>query len=381
MPSILAPRATAGYEARLTPPALARVWVAAGQPHETIAVPGVTLAPGEVLVAIELATICGSDVHTATGHRPGPAPSILGHEYVGRVVALGDESVRTVDGARLAVGDRIVWSIFASCGTCERCRGGSPQKCHDVRKYGHEKIAQHWELSGGFATHAHLLPGTAIVRVPDRMPAAAAAPAACGTATAWAAVEAADDIVPLHGAAAMVSGAGLIGLTAAAMLAARGARVVVVDPDPARRALALRFGATAAIAPGSPLVTVAALREHGMGEPSVVIEASGARAAVATALDVTATLGVVVLVGSVFPTEPVPLDPERIVRACLTVRGVHNYPPAALAAAVRFLDEHRTAHPFAELVGEVRGLSDLDGAIVAAAAPGSPVRIGIDPRR
>lgn len=376
---MLAPRTVAGYDAQLVPPAIARVWVGEGRPHETIAVPGVTLAPGEVLVRIELATVCGSDVHTVAGHRTGPAPSVLGHEYVGRVVAIGDDGVCATDGGVLHVGDRVVWSIFAACGECDRCDRGIPQKCRSVRKYGHERLAPRWELGGGFSTHAHLLAGTAIVRVRDRVPAAVAAPAACGAATAWAAVDAAAQSVQLDGAVMLVLGAGLIGLTASAMAAARGARVVVVDPDAGRRALALEFGAAAAVAP-APVALQDALRDLDACEPLAVIEASGARAAVAQAVSTAAVGGVVVLVGSVFPTEPVDLDPELLVRRCLTLRGVHNYPPAALVEAVRFLEAGFERHPFAALVGSVHPLSDLDAAIAAASVPGAPVRIGIDPR-
>ena len=66
--------------------------------------------------------------------------------------------------------------------------GGMPQKCRELRKYGHEKIAPRWELTGGFATHVHLRAGTAIVRVGEDLPASVLAPASCGTATAWAAL-------------------------------------------------------------------------------------------------------------------------------------------------------------------------------------------------
>ena len=76
----------------LRPPALAKVWTGVGAPFETMAVPGVVLGAGDVIVAVELATICGSDVHTVAGHRPAPTPLVLGHEYVGRIVAIGADN-------------------------------------------------------------------------------------------------------------------------------------------------------------------------------------------------------------------------------------------------------------------------------------------------
>ena len=350
----------------LRPSATAMVWLAPDRAHEAVAFVTVRLGPGDVLVEIELATICGSDVHTVHGDRSAPAPLVLGHEQLGRVVELGTGGPCALDGSLLAVGDRVLWSIAASCGSCDRCSGGLPQKCRTLRKYGHERMSDAWALSGGFATHAHVVAGTPIIRVPEDVPAAVLAPASCGTATAWAALAAAEAVRPLAGADVLISGAGLIGLTAAAMATDRGAVVTLVEPDPARRVLAERFGARAR------------RPEEEGGEFDVVLEASGARAAVGSALARAAVGGVVVLVGSVFPTEPVPLDPERVVRGLLTVRGVHNYAPEHLAAASAYLVDRWQAWPFAGLVGETVALADLDEGMRRAS--GGAVRVCVAPR-
>jgi putative phosphonate catabolism associated alcohol dehydrogenase len=340
--------------------ATAMVFRGPGTPHVPLAVPRVVLEAGELLVAVELATVCGSDVHTVAGARPGPTPSVLGHEFVGAVVAVGPSAPTAVDGTPLTVGDRVVWSLTASCAECDRCRRGLSQKCRDLRKYGHEAVAGHWELSGGFATHVHLRRGTAVVRIDERVPAAVMAPVTCGGATAWAAVRAAQEVVPLTGARVLVTGGGLIGLNACAMATDLGARVSVADPDPERRRLATDFGAH-----GSP-----------DGTYDVVIEASGARSAVAQALDVVDTGGVVVLVGSVLPTPAVDLDPERVVRGLLTVRGVHNYVPADLAGACTWAQDRSAVYPLADLVGATYPLRDLD---LALARSGDAVRVAVDP--
>jgi putative phosphonate catabolism associated alcohol dehydrogenase len=366
-----------GREVCLTPPAVAMAWVGQGRPHEAVAVPGVVLADGDLLVTVELATVCGSDVHTVQGHRPAATPLVLGHEYVGRVHSLQGEP-RTVDGVRLREGDRVVWSIMASCRTCDRCMKGLPQKCRALLKYGHERIGGRWELNGGFATHVHLRAGTAIVKVDDSLPAEVLAPATCGTATAWAAVDRADDIVDVDDAIVLVLGAGLIGLTASAMAADRGARVIVADPEPARRELALRFGAVSAVDPRDPDQLIEAVVRAGGAEVDVVIEASGSRAAVVSALETVGVGGVVVLVGSVFATPSVAVDPELVVRNLVTVRGVHNYGPRDLAGAVNYLHRRSTIYPFAELTGDRYPLSQLDDAL-AAAARGEAVRVAVDP--
>ncbi|KDA06998.1 alcohol dehydrogenase [Microbacterium sp. CH12i] len=348
----------------LRPSAVAKVWLGVGQPHETVAVPGVALSGGDVLVAIELSTVCGSDVHTVQGHRSAPTPLVLGHESVGRVIAIGDDGAVTADGTVLHIGDRVVWSVTVSCGTCDRCVAGFTQKCRSLAKYGHERIGPRWELTGGFATHVHLRAGTAIVRVPEALPAAVLAPASCATATAWAAVTRGSAGRSLEGIRVLVYGAGLVGLSAAAIAADDGAEVTIVDPSAARRTFAERFGATALM--------------ESAGPADLVIEASGH--AVAESIAAAGIGGTVVLVGSVFPADPVLLDAESLVRRLVTVTGVHNYTGRDLAAAVAFLAGRGRAFPFTDVVGAVHPLDDVDAALIAASAPGAPLRVALNPR-
>ncbi|MGW4693696.1 zinc-binding dehydrogenase [Kitasatospora cineracea] len=322
-----------------------------------------TPGPGELLVRIDLATVCGSDLHTVTGHRPSPAPSLLGHEQVGTVVGVGAGGVRCVDGTPVAEGMRVVWSVTASCGRCERCGRGLPHKCLRLRKYGHEPWSQRAPLNGGFATHCVVLPGTAVVAVPPGLPDAVASPASCATATVAAALDAAG---PLAGRRVLITGAGMLGLTAAAMAATAGARVSAVDPDPERRAQALRFGAAEALdADGDG----GAARP---GEVDVALDFSGRPAAVQRCLDALAVGGRAVLVGSVSPGPAVALDPERLVRGLHTVVGVHNYRPRDLDAAVRFLSERHRVFPFVALVAAAHPLERIEDAIAAARTGAAP---------
>jgi len=366
------------FDVVLNPPAVAMAWLGRHRDHTAVAVPGVALDAGEMLVAIELATVCGSDVHTTEGRRDAPTPLVLGHEAVGRIVTMNGDS-RAVDGTPLRPGSRVVWSIMASCAACDRCMRGLPQKCRSLKKYGHERMADHWELSGGFATHAHLRAGTAVVAVDDAIPARVLAPASCGTATAWAAVDAAERTVELDDAVVLITGAGLIGLTAAALATDRGARVIVADLDASRTKLARRFGAVDVIDTRDADALPRALSSLGADRVDAVIEASGSPRAVESALDVVGVGGVIVLVGSVFPTPPVALSPEAVVRGLLTIRGVHNYTPTDLTAAVRFLSTRAHVYPFTELVGTTFPLAEIDAALDAARAA-TAIRVTIDPR-
>lgn len=159
-----------------------------------------------------------------------------------------------------------------------------------------------------------------------------------------------------------IHGAGLVGLSAAAIATDCGASVEVLDPNPARQALAARFGAS------------------GLSrEPDVVIETSGH--AVREAIEGVTVGGTVVLVGSLSAADPVLLDAESVVRRMVTVVGVYGCTGAELTEAVAFLTGRSRAYPFAEAVGSIRSLGDIDSALAQAAKPDAPLRVGLVPGR
>lgn len=312
-----------------------------------------TPGPGEAVVRISLCTLCGSDLHTYSGRRTEPTPVVLGHEMVGVVVRVSDEPLKDVHGEPLRVGDRITWSVIGACGGCFNCTHDLPQKCDSLFKYGKKTGGPF----GGLSTHCHLLKETAAVKLPADLPDAAAAPVMCATATAAACLRAAGPIETL-----LVTGAGLLGLSACAMATAAGVRVVVCDRDDERVALAHRFGAT----DGWPERIDAA------------VEMSGAIDPIRFGLAQVRVGGTMVLAGSVAPTPPIELHPEEVVRRCLRIVGVHNYAPADLLAAVQFMGEHHTRFPFAELVSKVFPLNEAAEAF-AFAEREKPIRVGVRP--
>jgi putative phosphonate catabolism associated alcohol dehydrogenase len=355
------------------PSPVAMVWNEPGRPHEALAVPGVRLSPGEALVEVELATICGSDVRTVQGGMAAPTPLVLGHEQIGRVIAVGEDA-RCVDDIPLGLGDRVVWSVTAGCGECDRCERGLPQRCRSVGRYGRERVHRGWELSGGFATHVQLRTGTSIVRVPEDVPSRVLVPAACATATAVAALDAASARIDLDGALVLVTGAGLVGLTIAAMATEAGAEVMVSDPDASRRELARRFGAVPLDSAGG------STPPDPSREVLVAVEASGAASAVPAVVDSLGVGGVAVLVGSGAPGSEVWVDAESLARRLVTITAVHDSTGEQLRRAVAFLARSWRVFPFDELVGATHPLADLDAAI-AEAATGVHVRVGVAPGR
>ena len=375
-----------GRDVLVRPSPFAMVWQGEGRPHEPIAVPGVCLDAGELLVEVELATVCGSDVHIALGLRNTATPVILGHEQVGRVVAVG-EGATASNGTPVVPGMRVVWSVTVSCGACDRCERGLTQKCRSLAKYGHDRLHRGWELSGGFASHVQVRAGSTVVLLDESVPAEVAAPASCATATVVAALEAASASIPLAGATVLITGAGMLGLTATALATDAGAHVIVSDPVAARRSAAFDFGAARVADPavGHLAVTglggvLAASAAAGNPEPLIVLEMSGSPTAVRSALRVVGVGGVVVLVGSVSPGAEIGLDPELLVAKHLTLRGVHNYSGRHLEQAVGYLTGAWHSYPFATLVGETLPLERIDEALTLAATGRHP-RIALDPHR
>jgi alcohol dehydrogenase len=325
----------------------------------------------EMRVRTLCCTLCRSDLHTHAGRRQEPTPTVLGHEIVGCLDAFGPDAPR-VDwrGQTLALGARVTWAVATSCGKCFFCAADLPQKCERLYKYGHQRVTPDQPFAGGLADFVLLAPGTACLRLPDSLSDELAAPANCATATIAAALRL-GGVDPVA-KTVLIFGAGVLGLTTAAVARSAGAAAVLVcDPDPGCRARAAAFGATHLLAPDD-LDAVRACTE-GRGA-DLVLELAGVHASVQAALEHARVGGTVVLAGTVLPTPAVSLDPERVVRRMLTIRGVHNYAPVDLAAAVDFLAGPATAFPFASLLGPTFELADAEAAFAHAHAnPGTRV--------
>lgn len=336
------------------------------------------LQEGELLVRVLACTLCRSDLHTHAGRRHGPTPAILGHEIVGRIEAFGP-GTPPVDlaGAPAALGDRITWSIVVGCDGCFFCDRDLPQKCVRLYKYGHEAVTPSRPLVGGLSDHIVLVRRTAWLRLPETIPTPVAALANCAGATAASALHAAGGVREQR---VLVLGAGVLGMFAAAMAKSAGATLVVaVDPQEACRNRALTFGADAAFdVKQDDLVSLLKKQTGGVGF-DVALELAGATPSVATALAAVRTGGTAILVGSVAHCDPLPIDPEQIVRRMITLRGVHNYHPHDLQAAVEFLAGPGVSFPFTSLVIEEFSLNNVESAFRSAHAhPGARVCVNCE---
>lgn len=354
-----------------TNPATSPHDAATGQTHFTAAVlrggsvalethPLPPRQPGEIDVAVSLAAICGSDLHTVSGRRSAPDGTGLGHEAVGRVVAV-DAAAVDARGRPIALGDRVVFGMIASCGHCDRCRSGLSMKCRSLFKYGHATIAEPPHAIAMLADRIRLRPGVTVLRTPEHLDDAAVVSMACAVPTAAAGVRALGAPLPSR---AVVVGAGAVGLYLVGMLVSAGVEVHIVEPNAARRTIACHLGAIAspAIPEGSP----------------AILEASGSPDAVAAAVASAGIGARLVLLGSVSPGAAcVPLDPATIVLRRLHLVGVHNYDTDDVLAALDWLSDHGASFP--RLVGEPYDLDDIEVAF-AAAFDGDTPRVAVRPR-
>ena len=194
------------------------------------------LAPDDAIVQVEATGVCGSDLHIYHGRVKIEPGFIIGHEYVGEVIAAGD-AVTKVD-----VGDRVLGCFHTACGSCFFCMRGEYHKCDEARVFGHG--ATLGSLQGAQAEQV-LVPRANLTlrRVPDGMSDDAALFAGDVMGTGYHSVVAAG-LKP--GDTVVVLGLGPVGLCAVQAARACGAaRVIGVDTVPDRLAVARSFGAEA----------------------------------------------------------------------------------------------------------------------------------------
>lgn len=242
----------------------------------------------DAIVRVTLAGICGTDLHAIKGDFPGVEPgTVLGHEFVGEVIEIG-QAVR-----RIRRGDEVMASDFTACGQCRWC-----------------DRQEHWHCGGRafFGTGTAFGPALAgaqaqYVRVPYADRTLGPRPEGCSPesallmgdnlATGWVAIERAR-VEP--GECVVVIGGGAVGqLTALAAQTIGAGAVVVVEPDAARRAFAERHGALAA----TPEQAAALVARLGYGDGGdVVIEAVGGNAPLDLAAALVRPAGRIVSVGA-----------------------------------------------------------------------------------
>ncbi|MFB3778731.1 MAG: zinc-binding dehydrogenase [Bryobacteraceae bacterium] len=298
--------------------------------------------PGCALVRVEMAGICGTDVHLWLGQLSIPVPVILGHEAAGRVEKLGPGLTKDWRGTPLVPGDRVTWASSIVCGECFYCRvKRQPTRCLSRKAYGISYCADEPpHLRGGYAENILLRPGTAIFRLPDSLPTEAMVGAGCGLTTAIHGLER----TPVEwGDVVVIQGAGPVGMAALAVARHSGAGKIIIVGGPKHRLdMALEFGADAVVSVDEvtdPLERRKLVLElTGSYGADVIVECVGHPSAVPEGMELCRDGGTFLVLGQYANAGDVPFNPHTITRKQLRVAGSWGFEPRHVDRALRLLD-------------------------------------------
>ncbi|MEV4730088.1 alcohol dehydrogenase catalytic domain-containing protein [Saccharopolyspora sp. NPDC049426] len=328
--------------------------------------------PGEVLVRLEAAGLCHSDLSVLDGNRVRPVPMLLGHEAAGRVEALG-EGV-----ADVAVGQRVVMAFLPRCGECAGCATDGQMPCLPGTRANNEgvllnggvrlhrdgsEIKHHLGVSG-FATHA-VVDRHSLVPVDSDVPPDIAAVLGCAVLTGGGAVLNAG--APKPGQSIMVVGLGGVGVAALlTALSLEKNEVIAVDSLRDKLTFADKLGANASYTPQEALA-------QGV-KADVVIEAAGKARAFETAVAATAPGGRTVTAGLPGAEARASISPLGLVAEARTIIGSYlgsAVPSRDIPAYVQLWREGKL--PVEELISSRIALSDINEAMDSL-ADGTAIR-------
>jgi len=266
------------------------------------------VGPNDLLIKIKKTAICGTDMHIYQwdewSQNTIPVPMVVGHEYVGEVVEMGQE----VQG--FTIGDRVSGEGHITCGHCRNCRAGRRHLCRNTEGVGVNR-------PGAFAEFL-VIPAFNAFKIPDNISDDLAAifdPFGNAVHTTLS--------YDLVGEDVLITGAGPIGIMAAAVAKHVGARhVVITDINPYRLALAEKMGATRAV-DVSKASLGDVMAELGMTEGfDVGLEMSGVPVAFRDMLDKMNNGGKVAMLG--IPPSDVAVDWNQVIFKGLTIKGIYG---------------------------------------------------------
>jgi alcohol dehydrogenase len=322
---------------------------------------------GGVVVAVEACGVCRSDHHAWVGSDPDAAlPHVMGHEFAGRVIAVGT-GVKA-----FAVGDRVTAPFVLGCGTCEDCRRDQPTVCNHQAVMGFTG----W---GAFAQRMAIpFADFNLVRLPDSLDFATAAGMGCRVTTAFRALVdrgrvAAGEWVSVHGC-------GGVGLSAIMIAAALGAQVLAVDVRPQALEMAKALGANICLDARDYPDAIAlgeAIRAATGGGSDLALDALGITATFHAALYGLRKLGRQVQIGmpvGAHVAPPIPLL-DLIYSRQLSLHGTRGMGASRFGALFAMLEAGRLDP--SKLVSKTIALSEVEAALRAMDSPEAQVQAGV----
>ncbi|MGP4978150.1 zinc-binding dehydrogenase [Brachybacterium tyrofermentans] len=329
----------------------------------------------ELLVEIEAAGVCHSDLHYVHGGLRAPLPLVPGHEGAGRVIAAGSRT-----SGRIRVGDRVALLWRPNCGRCPPCISGAPVMCESaavqaatgglmdgsIRLADEDGPVHHLMGVSCFAEQV-VVHERSVVPVPEDIPAEVAAIAGCAVITGVGVTR--NVIGGCLGDPVVVMGAGGVGLAAVMGARLAGARpLIAVDIDEGRLERAARFGATATVDSRQGDVVEQVLELTG-GGAAWVIEAVGRPETLQSAVQMLRPRGMVVAVGLGEAGQTVALPINDLVQRQKKVVGSLYGSSVPARDLPEIFDLYRAGElPLDELVGTRYALEDVSEALDSLAS-------------
>jgi L-iditol 2-dehydrogenase len=346
----------------------AAVLVAYNKPYEIHEFPIPEVQPGGILVKVEMAGICGTDVHQWKGDIPQKLPYVPGHETVGRILKIGGGLRKDCTGDVLKVGDRIMWAhVF--CGHCYYCAvNQQPTLCDNKFSYGFSNSDSYSPLSGGFAEYEYVIPGTDILKVPEDLSNEEVVGVCCAFRTAVASFERLGAVGVQSNV--VIQGAGPVGLYSTVLYAEGGAsRLIVVGAPAIRLELAKKWGADHVINIEEYPDPVKRKEEilkltNGRG-PDIIVEASGVPAAVREGMDIVRKGGRYVIIGQSSFSAEATFVPGLIMLKHLQIVGSTSATISHFYKAVQFIKNKKSRYNFANMITNKYSLNKINEGISA----------------
>jgi len=316
--------------------------------------------------------VCGTDVHFHNGKLPIAAPTIIGHEFVGKLV-----DCDPLEAAKygLAVGDNVIADIAVPCGECLLCRNGDDANCVNMKVTNGGSIDVAPYLYGGYVG-VNYTPLTNLVKIPAELDPTMTAIFACPGPTAIHAFCLAEQAnVSIDGnTIAVVQGMGPVGCFAMMFLKALGVKklyTIIFEKDRNKEALAKKAGADEVfnLAYQSEAEITARLQaENGGLGVDLCFEASGAPVAVRQGMDILRNRGVYLIPGQYSNSGGVELQPQMFTFKALHIIGSSQYSMSDVKKYLMFLCEHKELHEFMRSLGTFYSISDINRAFDDAKA-------------
>lgn len=327
------------------------------------------LEPGAILVRVDAATVCGTDVHIRSGSLPAARlPLILGHESTGTIVATNSRE-RDSNDEPIGPGDRIIFA-YPWCGLCYWCTiARQPTMCESAQMYGWGPSDVHPYLTGTFAEYVYVKPVCKVLKVPQHLDPAVVASASCALRSVMHGFERLGTQGPiLPSDTVVVLGSGAVGLYATAVALTSGAgQVLLVGAPKDRLDIGTGWGAAAAV--DITTTTADHRRELVLNSTSgrgadIVIDCAGPVSAFQEALELTRKGGRVLEIG-IGSTGDVAVHPYFFNIKMISVIGSLSGDIAHFDRALKFIIRHETDFDFGALTNGVFSLDTVDDALSA----------------